>query len=63
MSACKVHEVTKNELDILLSYLKLIANRTDRVISVEVEKDKEVSHTLTFNPRSSKRKISILTKA
>jgi len=60
MSVQRVHEVTEEELDLLLEYLKLIAMLTDITISVEVNKAEEVSNTLNFNPRSSKgRKITL----
>ncbi|MFQ6120897.1 MAG: hypothetical protein ACE5KE_13570 [Methanosarcinales archaeon] len=54
MRVQRVHEVTEEELNLLLEYLKLIAMRTDITISVEVRKEEEVSNTLNFNPRSSK---------
>ncbi|MFQ6120832.1 MAG: hypothetical protein ACE5KE_13245, partial [Methanosarcinales archaeon] len=54
MKVQRVHEVSKDELDTLLDYLKLIARRADITISVEVKQEEEVSTTLNFNPRSSK---------
>lgn len=55
----RVHEVSKIELDKLLGYLKVIAVQTDRVISVELEKNREHSLTYTFNPKGLRGKISI----
>jgi len=54
MKVQRVNQGSKEELDTLLEYLKLIAKRVDITISVEVRKEEEVSTTLNFNPRSSK---------
>ncbi|MFQ6056324.1 MAG: hypothetical protein ACE5KT_10440 [Methanosarcinales archaeon] len=60
MDVYRVHEVTENELELFLKHLKLIAKQTDRIISAEIKIDDDTSHTLTFNPKSSRgRKISL----
>ncbi|MFQ6120817.1 MAG: hypothetical protein ACE5KE_13165 [Methanosarcinales archaeon] len=58
---CKIiHKVTKDELDAFLDYLKNIAKQTDRIISVELKKNDEISQIQVFNPKSKKgRKISL----
>ncbi|HID26641.1 MAG TPA: hypothetical protein EYP22_02190 [Methanosarcinales archaeon] len=60
MRVQRIHEVTYEELDTFLEYLKLIARRADITISVEVKQEEEVSTTLNVNPKSSKgRKITL----
>lgn len=54
----KIHEVTKEELDILLRHLKTIAEQTNLKISAEIESNDEGLIKI-FNPRSAKGSISL----
>ncbi|MFQ6063040.1 MAG: hypothetical protein ACE5J9_07685 [Methanosarcinales archaeon] len=52
---CKIiPEVTKDDMDTLLDYLKNIAMQTDMIISVELEKSDVISNVIVFNPKSKK---------
>ena len=60
ISACRVHNVTRNELDIFIEHLKLISQQANIVIYAEIEKHDDVISSLTFSPRGSKgKKISL----